>query len=96
MSKIKILLAEDEMALGMIIQESLESRDFEVILCQDGQQAWEKYQIHKPDVLILDVMMPRKDGFTLASQIRQQDNSTPLIFLTSKSQTDDVVKGLCQ
>lgn len=93
MSKIKILLAEDEMALGMIIQESLESRDFEVILCQDGQQAWEKYQIHKPDVLILDVMMPRKDGFTLASQIRQQDKSTPLIFLTSKSQTDDVVKG---
>jgi DNA-binding response OmpR family regulator len=93
MSKIKILLAEDEMALGMIIQESLESRDFEVILCQDGQQAWEKYLIHKPDVLILDVMMPRKDGFTLASQIRQQDNSTPLIFLTSKSQTDDVVKG---
>lgn len=93
MSKIKILLAEDEMALGMIIQESLESRGFEVILCQDGQQAWEKYQIHKPDILILDVMMPRKDGFTLASQIRQQDNSTPLIFLTSKSQTDDVVKG---
>jgi DNA-binding response OmpR family regulator len=93
MSKIKILLAEDETALGMIIQESLESRDFEVILCLDGQHAWEKYQIHKPDVLILDVMMPRKDGFTLASQIRQEDNSTPLIFLTSKSQTDDVVKG---
>jgi DNA-binding response OmpR family regulator len=93
MSKIKVLLAEDEVALGMIIQESLESRDFQVKLCGDGQQAWEAYQSYKPDVLILDVMMPKKDGFSLASEIRKIDPYTPIIFLTSKSQTEDVVKG---
>lgn len=93
MSKIKILLAEDEMALGMIIQESLESREFQVTLCADGNQAWESYQKSKPDVLVLDVMMPKKDGFTLAEQIRKTDPYTPIIFLTSKSQTDDVLKG---
>ena len=93
LTKIRILLAEDEMALGMIIQESLESRDFKVILCPDGQKAWEEYQRDKPDVLVLDVMMPKKDGFTLAEQIRKIDPYTPIIFLTSKSQTDDVVKG---
>lgn len=93
MSKIKVLLAEDEVALGMIIQESLESRDFQVKLCGDGQQAWEAYQSNKPDVLVLDVMMPKKDGFSLATEIRKIDPYTPIIFLTSKSQTDDVVKG---
>jgi DNA-binding response OmpR family regulator len=93
MSKIKVLLAEDEIALGMIIQESLESRDFKVSLCADGQKAWEEYQRAKPDVLVLDVMMPKKDGFSLAEQIRKTDPYTPIIFLTSKSQTEDVVKG---
>ena len=81
------------MALGMIIQESLESRDFKVILCPDGQKTWEEYQREKPDVLVLDVMMPKKDGFTLAEQIRKIDPYTPIIFLTSKSQTEDVVRG---
>ncbi|WP_057940230.1 response regulator transcription factor [Algoriphagus resistens] len=93
MSKIRILLAEDEMALGMIVQESLESRDFHVTLCPDGLQAWESYQQSKPDVLVLDVMMPKKDGFALAGQIRKTDPYTPIIFLTSKSQTEDVLKG---
>ncbi len=93
MSKINVLLAEDELALGMIIQESLESRDFKVILCPDGQKAWESYQAQKPDVLVLDVMMPKKDGFSLAAEIRKIDPHTPIIFLTSKSQTEDVVKG---
>ena len=93
MSKINVLLAEDELALGMIIQESLESRDFKVRLCPDGQKAWESYQAQKPDVLVLDVMMPKKDGFSLAAEIRKTDPYTPIIFLTSKSQTEDVVKG---
>lgn len=93
MSKIRILLAEDEMALGMIVQESLESRDFQVTLCADGLQAWESYQKSKPDVLVLDVMMPKKDGFALVRQIRKTDPYTPIIFLTSKSQTEDVLKG---
>ena len=93
MSKINVLLAEDELALGTIIQESLESRDFKVRLCPDGQKAWESYQAQKPDILVLDVMMPKKDGFTLAAEIRKIDPHTPIIFLTSKSQTEDVVKG---
>lgn len=93
MSKINVLLAEDELALGTIIQESLESRDFKVRLCGDGQKAWENYLQQKPDVLVLDVMMPKKDGFSLATEIRKIDPYTPIIFLTSKSQTEDVVKG---
>jgi DNA-binding response OmpR family regulator len=93
MSKIKVILAEDELSLGMIIQESLESRDFKVSLCTNGQKAWDEYQRCKPDVLVLDVMMPKKDGFSLAEQIRKTDPYTPIIFLTSKSQTEDVVKG---
>lgn len=93
MKKIRILLAEDELALGTIIQESLESREFSVRLCGDGQDAWESYQQDKPDVLILDVMLPKKDGFTLASEIRKIDLQTPIIFLTSKGQSEDVVKG---
>jgi two-component system, OmpR family, response regulator TrcR len=93
MKKIRILLAEDELALGSIIQESLESREFSVRLCGDGQSAWETYQQDKPDVLVLDVMLPKKDGFTLASEIRKIDLQTPIIFLTSKGQSEDVVKG---
>ena len=93
MSKIRVLLAEDELALGSIVKESLESRGFEVILCGDGQAAWESYLKDKPDVLVLDVMMPKKDGFTLAAEIRKTDNLSPILFLTSKGQAEDVVKG---
>ncbi len=93
MSKIRVLLAEDELALGSIVKESLESRGFEVILCGDGEAAWESYLKDKPDVLVLDVMMPKKDGFTLASEIRKTDTLTPILFLTSKGQSEDVVKG---
>lgn len=92
-AKTKVLLAEDEISLGMIIQESLDSRGFEVILCPNGEIAWEKYKALKPDILVLDVMMPKKDGFSLAEQIRKIDPFTPIIFLTSKGQTEDVVKG---
>ena len=56
---IKILLAEDEVALGQIVQESLEMRDFEVIYCKDGQEALEQYQTQQPELLVLDVMMPK-------------------------------------
>lgn len=93
MSKIRVLLAEDELALGSIVKESLESRGFEVILCGDGQAAWESYLKGKLDILVLDVMMPKKDGFTLAAEIRKTDFLTPILFLTSKGQSEDVVKG---
>ncbi|WP_282043688.1 response regulator transcription factor [Winogradskyella flava] len=90
---IKLLIAEDEAALGQIIKESLETRDFEVILCENGEKAYEKYNSESPDILVLDVMMPKKDGFTLAKEIRAIDNTIPIIFLTAKSQTADVVEG---
>ncbi len=94
MSKLtSILLAEDEPALGQIIKESLETRNFIVHLCEDGVQAYETYQHAKPELLVLDVMMPKKDGFTLAKEIRLEDETIPILFLTAKSQTHDVVEG---
>lgn len=93
MARVSVLLAEDEPALGQIIKESLESRDFEVTHCVNGEETFSVYSETKPDILILDVMMPIKDGFTLAKQIRSIDERTPIIFLTAKSQTQDVVDG---
>ena len=90
---IKILLAEDELALGQIVKESLETRNFEVLFCENGEKALKVYLKEKPELLVLDVMMPEKDGFTLAQEIRKQDKSIPIIFLTAKSQTKDVVEG---
>ena len=88
-----ILLAEDEPALGQIIKESLETRNFNVLLCENGEIAFEVYKNEKPELLVLDVMMPKKDGFTLAKEIRMEDDTIPIIFLTAKSQTQDVVEG---
>lgn len=90
---ITILLAEDEPALGLIIKESLETRNFKVLLCENGEQAYQVYKDAQPELLVLDVMMPKKDGFTLAKEIRMEDDSIPIIFLTAKSQTQDVVEG---
>lgn len=90
---IKVLLAEDEPSLGQIVKESLETRNFEVIHALDGEEAYKLYQNNIPDVLVLDVMMPKKDGFTLAKEIRQENKHIPIIFLTAKSQTKDVVEG---
>lgn len=90
---IKILLAEDEPSLGLIVKESLSQRNFEVTLCDDGIIALETFTKHSFDVLVLDVMMPKKDGFTLAKEIRQVNKDIPIIFLTSKSQTEDVIQG---
>lgn len=93
MSKIKVLLAEDEASLGMIVKESLETRNFIVFHAENGEEATEIYQKEKPDILVLDVMMPKKDGFTLAKEIRQENKRIPIIFLTAKSQTSDVLEG---
>ena len=92
-TKINILLAEDEASLGIIIKESLESRNFNVTLCNNGEMAFQEFEKSTFDALVLDVMMPKKDGFTLAEEIRQINKTIPILFLTAKSQTDDVVKG---
>ena len=93
MNKVKVLLAEDEASLGMIVKESLETRDFEVFHAENGNEALEIYKAQQPDILVLDVMMPKKDGFTLAQEIREENKSIPIIFLTAKSQTSDVLEG---
>lgn len=91
--KIKIILAEDEPSLALIIRESLETRNFEVITAADGNETYELYLSEKPELLVLDVMMPKKDGFTVATEIRKHNKRIPIIFLTAKSQTQDVVDG---
>jgi DNA-binding response OmpR family regulator len=93
MEKIKVLMAEDELALAHIVRESLEERNFEVMLCTDGEQALKKYATYKADILVLDVMMPKMDGFEVAKKVRESDRITPIIFLTARSQPKDVITG---
>src|SRR5436190_3839271 len=93
MSKTKILYVEDELFLGKIVKESLESRGFEVIMESDGAKATGAFKRSEPDICVLDVMLPNKDGFTIADEIREQNEDVPIIFLTAKTQTEDVVKG---
>lgn len=90
---IKVLLAEDEPSLGQIIKESLETRNFKVSLVTDGEAAYELFNEQSFDVLVFDVMMPKKDGFTLTKEIRKENNEVPILFLTAKSQANDVVEG---
>jgi DNA-binding response OmpR family regulator len=90
---INILLAEDELSLGQIIKESLETQHMTVDFHTNGDTALLAYHNNQPDLLILDVMMPLKDGMTLTKEIRACDSITPIILLTSKSQTKDVVAG---
>lgn len=93
---IKILYAEDESSLAEIVKESLELKGFKVIHCKNGAEAVAAYNKNMPDILVLDVMMPKKDGFEVAADIRKTDVRTPIIFLTSKSETKDVVEGFEQ
>jgi len=93
MSKTKVFYVEDELFLGKIVKESLESRDFEVIMESDGAKATELFKKVKPNICVLDIMLPNKDGFTIADEIRELDKEVPIIFLTAKTQTEDVVKG---
>ncbi len=93
MSKTKILYVEDELFLGKIVRESLESRGFEVVMESDGAKVIAVFKREAPAICILDVMLPNKDGFTIADEIRELNEEVPIIFLTAKIQTEDVVKG---
>ncbi|MBB2954266.1 MULTISPECIES: response regulator transcription factor [Sphingobacterium] len=90
---IDILYVEDEASLALIVADSLEMNGFSVRHCQDGQLALRLFEKQKPDILLIDVMMPVMDGFTLATHIRALDSQVPIIFLTARVQTEDVVKG---
>jgi two-component system response regulator TrcR len=93
-NKPQILLIEDEPVLASIIQESLQSRGFEVALAANGIEGWGLFNTLKPELCVVDVMLPKKDGFTLVKDIRTVDKRIPLIFLTARTQTEDVLKGL--
>ena len=93
MSKTKVLYVEDELFLGKIVKESLESRQYDVVMETDGANVLSTFRKIKPDICVLDVMLPNKDGFTLAEEIRDVNETVPIIFLTAKTQTDDLVKG---
>jgi len=90
---VKILYVEDEMFLGKIVKESLESRGLEVYMESDGAKVLAAFKKVQPDICVLDVMLPNKDGFAISKQIREVDKDIPILFLTAKTQTEDVVKG---
>lgn len=90
---IKILYVEDELFLGKIVKETLETRGFEVIMESDGADVVRTFEDEQPDICILDVMLPNRSGFELAEDIRKINDDIPIIFLTAKTQTDDVVLG---
>lgn len=88
-----MLYVEDEPFLARIVQESLESRDFIVHHVSDGSAASDAFNHFQPDICVLDVMLPRKDGFSIARDIRKDHPNMPIIFLTAKTQTEDLIKG---
>lgn len=90
---IKVLLTEDDPNLGMLLREYLNAKGYDTILAENGKIGYEKFSQGGFDICILDVMMPVKDGFTLAEEIRQTDKLVPIIFLTAKSMKDDKIKG---
>jgi two-component system response regulator VicR len=89
----KILYVEDEPFLGKIVKESLESRGFEVCMVADGREVMAQFRAFEPTICVLDIMLPHRDGYTLAQDIRQVNPTIPIIFLTAKTQTEDVLKG---
>lgn len=91
--KTRVLYVEDEPFLGRIVKESLESRDFEVTMLSDGQQVAAAFDKTKPDICVLDIMLPIRDGYSIAKDIRQVNPYVPIIFVTAKVQTEDLLKG---
>ena len=92
-SLINVLLVEDEETLALIIKDTLEGQGFRIRLAKDGEEGLRQFFEEKPDVLVADVMMPRMDGFEMVRRIRRQDKQTPVLFLTARSATNDVVEG---
>jgi DNA-binding response OmpR family regulator len=89
----KILLVEDDPALGFVIQDNLAHKGYEVTLCKDGEQGHEVFDQQLFDLCIFDVMMPKKDGFTLAQEVRKKNNQVPILFVTAKAMLEDKLEG---
>ncbi len=93
MNRKKILIVEDDPNFGSILRDYLSLNDYQITLAKNGIEGFEKFKKEDFDLCILDVMMPYKDGFTLAKEIREKNETVPLIFLTAKSLKEDVLKG---
>jgi two-component system, OmpR family, response regulator len=91
--KLNVLLCEDDPNLGLLLSEYLNAKGFQCELATDGQEGIRVYRRSSLDFIILDVMMPIKDGFTVAAEIRQEDKHTPILFLTAKSMKEDTLEG---
>ncbi len=91
--KISLLLAEDDPNLGELLQDYLTAKGFQVTLAVNGEQAFDLFCLNEYHLCILDVMMPKKDGFSLAKDIRLHNEFIPIIFLTAKSMKEDTLKG---
>ena len=91
--KLKILLCEDDENLGMLLREYLQAKGYQATLCPDGEVGYREFLKNKFDICVLDVMMPKKDGFSLAQDIRQINSQVPIIFLTARVQKEDVLEG---
>lgn len=89
----KILLVEDDTSLGFIIADQLKTLGYKVVLCSDGLEGFKKFNQGNYHLCILDVMLPKKDGFELAKSIRKIDDDVPILFLSARSMTEDKVKG---
>jgi two-component system, OmpR family, response regulator TrcR len=93
MDNVRVLLVEDETVLAMVIRETLTPMGFEITIAANGVEGWSMFHSVRPDICVVDIMMPRKDGLSLVADIRQVDALVPIIFLTAKTQTADVLKG---
>ncbi|HAA19470.1 MAG TPA: DNA-binding response regulator, partial [Cytophagales bacterium] len=91
--KAHILLVEDDRNLGFVVEDNLSLQGYHITRCEDGQAGWEAFQRGGFDLCVLDVMLPKQDGFSLAEQIRKQDTQVPILFLTAKSMKEDRLKG---
>ncbi|MCR5312915.1 MAG: response regulator transcription factor [Bacteroidaceae bacterium] len=91
--EVNILLCEDDENLGMLLREYLEAKDYKVDLCADGEEGLDAFCCGEYDLCILDVMMPRMDGFTLAKKIQEINSEMPFMFLTAKNMKDDIKEG---
>lgn len=90
---IKVLLAEDDTNLGLLLEDYLSTEGIVVTLCRDGEEALKAYHSQEFDLCLLDVMMPKMDGFTLAKEIRRKNTDIPIVFITAKSLKEDKLEG---
>ena len=91
--KVRILLCEDDENLGMLLREYLLAKGYDAVLCNDGEEGYREFLRSKYNLCVFDVMMPKKDGFTLAKEIRLTNTEVPIVFLTAKTLKEDVFEG---